>query len=198
MTTVNVILGSSRPASLGRGLFKNLENQKDQLETNHQIKLHFMDLVNYNLPFFYEDVAPMDNKNRVLPNNEQKWINDMKVADGYLFIVPEYNHAAPAVLKNALDFLAFEAKGKPAKIITYSNNGRGGQFSFLSLLPTLNQLGLIILPKPTIIGKVDKNFKPDGNYQPDAPSKNHYTMRLTKTISEIAFYSTLLKEHPFS
>lgn len=198
MTVINVILGSSRPASLGRGLFKNLEKQKAQFEKDHHIKLHFMDLADYNLPFFYEDVPPMANKNRELAPNEQKWVDDMKAADGYLFLVPEYNHAAPAVLKNALDFLAFEVKGKPAKVITYATNGRGGQFAFLSLIPTLNQLGMITLPKPTVIGNVDKNFKLDGDYQPDAPSKDHYTMRLAQTISEIAFYSTLLKDHPFN
>lgn len=198
MTTINVILGSSRKASLGRGLLKNLEKQAVQFEKDNQIKLHFMDLTDYNLPFFYEAVPPMTNKNRSLPANEQKWVDDMKEADGYLFLVPEYNHSAPAVLKNALDFLAFEAKDKPAKIITYANNGRGGQFSFLALLPTLCQLGFITLPKPTVIGNIDKNFQLNGDYQLDAPSKEYYEKKLAKTVSEIAFYSTLLKEHPFN
>jgi NAD(P)H-dependent FMN reductase len=29
----------------------------------------------------------------------------MAWTDGYLFVVPEYNYAVPALVKNALDFL---------------------------------------------------------------------------------------------
>ncbi|WP_429971816.1 NADPH-dependent FMN reductase [Fructilactobacillus sp. Tb1] len=198
MTKINVILGSSRKASLGRGLFKNLEQQKAFFEQENDVELQFIDLAEVNLPFFYEDLPPMQNKNRALQANEQKWVDDMNSADGYLFLVPEYNHSVPAVLKNALDFLAFEGKDKPAKVITYSNNGRGGQFAFLGLLPTLSQLGFFTLPKPTVIGNVDKNFQLDGDYQPDAPSKEYYTKKLAATVNEISFYSKLFKEHPFN
>jgi NAD(P)H-dependent FMN reductase len=47
-------------------------------------------------------------------------------ADGYLFVVPEYNLSVPAVVKNALDLLAHEADAKPASILSYSDTFNGG------------------------------------------------------------------------
>jgi NAD(P)H-dependent FMN reductase len=47
-------------------------------------------------------------------------------ADGYLFVVPEYNLSVPAVVKNALDLLAHEADAKPASIVSYSDTFNGG------------------------------------------------------------------------
>lgn len=194
---INLILGSTRDESLGRRLFQYLLNRQDEFEKVNDVKFNFISLSDYNLPFFYESMAPMDNPNRVLKPNEQKWVDDMRQADGYIFLVPEYNHSFPAVLKNALDFLAFEAKGKPAKIITYSNNSRGGQFSYPALLPTLGQLGFFTLPKPTSVRNVDKNFGVDGNFVKDAPGKSGDIKKLNRAFTESAFYSKLFKEHPF-
>ncbi|UQS86884.1 NAD(P)H-dependent oxidoreductase [Nicoliella spurrieriana] len=197
MSTINVILGTSRKAALGKNLLNYMAAHKDEYEKMTGDQFNFMELGSYNLPFFYEDLAPLNNPDRTLKENEQKWVDDMKNADGYIFMTPEYNHSIPAVLKNGIDYLAGEIGDKPALIITYSNNSRGGQFGGNALSPIINRLGSFVLPKSVVIGNVQDNFAADGAVLPDAPSGEYYGKKLTQTAKRIAFYTDLLKDHPF-
>lgn len=198
MIQINVILGSNRKVSIGKRIFKYLENKiAPVVAEREEISFKFMDLNDYDLPFFYEDVPPINNDHRELASNEQQWIDDMQAADGYLFITPEYNHSIPAVLKNAIDFLANEGSRKPAKIISYADSMRAGQFGGEALREVINRLGFITLPMITTVGKVTSNFTPDGFLMDDAPSGEYYQKKLLETLHEIGFYSRILKENPY-
>lgn len=194
MKKIAVILGSTRPTGLGRYLFNYLKQLTTTLSTT---QFTFLDLTTYQLPFFAEALPPMANSQRVLPANQQQWLDDIAAADGYIFLTPEYNHAEPAVLKNALDFLAFEAQRKPAKIISYSDNLRGGQFGAAALVPILQRLGLVVLPKPTPVRNVQTTLQPDGQLISDAPLAPRYRKGLTAVLTEITYYTTVLTDHPF-
>ena len=142
-------------------------------------------------------LPPMANSQRDLPANQQQWLDDIAAADGYIFLTPEYNHAEPAVLKNALDFLAFEAQHKPAKLISYSDNLRGGQFGAAALVPILQRLGIVVLPKPTPVGNVQATLQPDGQLIANAPLASRYRQGLSTALNEINYYTTVLTDHPF-
>ncbi|USS90402.1 NADPH-dependent FMN reductase [Fructilactobacillus carniphilus] len=197
MTTIDIILGSSRINAEGHKLFHYLENHASDWVNPGQVTLRFMDIATYQLPLFNEDESPMDNPHRQLTENEQRWLDDLKQADGYVILTPEYNHSLPAALKNGLDYVAYEMQGKPVRILTYAPSARGGQFAFLALLPTLNQLGCFVLPKPTIIGRITQNFTVAGEMPIDAPAVARYPERLKRMVREIAFYGQLFVEHPF-
>ncbi|MEJ6400939.1 NADPH-dependent FMN reductase [Nicoliella lavandulae] len=195
--TINIILCSSRENSLGANYFNYLKQNQASFVKETGTDLKFIKIGDYHLPFFYETIPPMNNSNRQLTSNEQAWIDDMRNASGYIFLTPEYNHSVPAVIKNALDYLAHEGDSKPAKLVSYSNNSRGGQFGANELAPILMKLGLIVLPNFAAIGNVDKNFSEDGSLLTDAPSKEYYIKKSDQIINEIAFYSKLLADHPY-
>ncbi|USS88107.1 NAD(P)H-dependent oxidoreductase [Fructilactobacillus hinvesii] len=197
MTTIDIILGSSRTNAEGRKLFQYLQKHASDWIDPTKVILHFMDIAAYQLPLFDEDEAPMDNPHRQLTENEQRWIADLQQADGYVLLTPEYNHSLPAALKNGLDYVAYEMQGKPVRILTYAPSARGGQFAFLALLPTLNQLGCFVLPKPTIIGRITQNFTRNGEMPADAPAIARYPDRLQRMVREIAFYGQLFVKNPF-
>ncbi|MBW1605879.1 NADPH-dependent FMN reductase [Lactobacillus sp. Sy-1] len=197
MTKINVILGSSRNVSLGKNLLNYLKAHQGEYEQATGAQFNFLEVGSYDLPFFYEDFAPLNNPDRHLKPNEQKWLDDMNAADGYVFLTPEYNHSFPAVLKNAVDYIAGEVNGKPAVIVSYSSNGRGGQFGGLELGPVLTRLGVFILPPQVLIGSVQDNFAADGAVLPDAPSGAYYGKKLLQTAKRIVFYTNLFKDHPF-
>ncbi|USS93330.1 NAD(P)H-dependent oxidoreductase [Fructilactobacillus ixorae] len=198
MITINVILGSSRANAAGHHLFAYLQTHQPTFTNPADVQLNFMDIANYDLPFFNEPAAPMDNPNRTLTPPEQQWLNDLQAGDGYVILTPEYNHSIPAVLKNGLDYVAFEMQGKPVRVLTYAPSAQGGQFAFLALLPTLNQLGCWVLPKPTIIGRVTQNFTADGEMPVDAPAAGRYPDRLERMLQELAFYAQVLRENRFA
>ena len=59
------------------------------------------------------------------------WIDQVRAADGLVFVTPEYNYSVPGVLKNAIDWAsrpAFESvfKGKKCLVISTSGGALGG------------------------------------------------------------------------
>ncbi len=53
------------------------------------------------------------------------WSERVVAARGVLFVAPQYNWGYPAPLKNAIDHLYPEWRGKPALIVTYGAHGGG-------------------------------------------------------------------------
>ncbi len=47
----------------------------------------------------------------------------MAALDAYIFVSSQHNWGIPAGLKNAIDYLFNEWKGKPAAIVTYGGHG---------------------------------------------------------------------------
>jgi len=45
--------------------------------------------------------------------------------DGFVFVVPEYNHSFPGALKNALDYVSREWNDKAAGIVSYGGHAAG-------------------------------------------------------------------------
>ncbi|WP_105956818.1 NADPH-dependent FMN reductase [Apilactobacillus quenuiae] len=140
----------------------------------------------------------MENKQRVVPANQQQWLDDMQDADGYIFLTPEYNHSMPAVLKNAVDYLADQISDKAVLTMSYSNNGRGGQFGGLALNDVLTRLNAFLLPQIVSVGNVQKKFNSDGTIKSDAPTKERTMQKLETAMKKITFYSDLFKNNKFN
>jgi NAD(P)H-dependent FMN reductase len=51
------------------------------------------------------------------------WAATIRSYDGFLFVVPEYNHSFPATLKNAIDYLFAEWHHKAAGFVSYGAHG---------------------------------------------------------------------------
>jgi chromate reductase len=76
-------------------------------------------------------------------------------ADGLLFVSPEYNHAVPGVLQNAIDWASRPPdqpfKGKPAAIMGASTGRLGTVRMQHSLRTTLDSLEAYTLLKPEVM-----------------------------------------------
>ena len=55
------------------------------------------------------------------------WASVVAQYDGFVFVVPEYNHSFPGVLKNAIDFLFAEWNDKAAGIVTLGGTAGGAR-----------------------------------------------------------------------
>lgn len=92
-----------------------------------------------------------------------KWKEVVSRADGYVFIVPEYNHHPPGELKIALDKALEEYAKKPAALCTVSSGGFGGSRVAEHMYPLLIRLGMCPSYDLTIhISKVKELFE-EGN-----------------------------------
>lgn len=120
MLTLQIILGSSRDTRLGGDVAAWLmalakERQDFQPE--------LLDLKEWNLPFLNE---PNPASGEYVSDVTKKWSEKISQGDGYIMIVPEYNHGYSAVLKNAVDHLYKEWNNKPVAFVGYAGSMSGG------------------------------------------------------------------------
>ncbi|OCF44609.1 hypothetical protein I317_01496 [Kwoniella heveanensis CBS 569] len=89
--------------------------------------LHLVDLEEWNLPLFDESGVPSQILDPTQYDHEhtRRWSVEISSYDAFIFVTPQYNWGYPASLKNAIDYLYHEWKGKPAMIITYGGHGGG-------------------------------------------------------------------------
>jgi NAD(P)H-dependent FMN reductase len=80
-----------------------------------------VDLKEWHLPMDDEAAIPATGEYR--NGHTRAWSEKIRGADGFAIVTPQYNWGYPAVLKNALDHLYDEWKGKPLMLVTYGGHG---------------------------------------------------------------------------
>jgi NAD(P)H-dependent FMN reductase len=189
-TKIGVVLGSSRAQRLGERVIRwVLTGAKEVPEADFAL----FDLACYRLPFFDEAIAPWDNPDRHPAPNIARWLADMASADGYLFVVPEYNLAVPAVVKNALDLLAHEADAKPASILSYSDTFNGGVTAGHELRLILNKLGMLPLPRTIPLAHAEQLLDPDGSLVVESRLTRIAGQLLPYMLRELVHYAAALR-----
>jgi NAD(P)H-dependent FMN reductase len=117
---IALIIGSTRPT---RFADKPAQWMLKQAQTRGEIEVEVVDLRDHPLPFFAEVAT-----NGRAPSKDPeaiRWQQTIGRFDGYIFVVPEYNHSVTAVLKNALDQAYKEWNRKPFTAIGYGSVGGG-------------------------------------------------------------------------
>lgn len=116
MASIAIVLGSVRPGRVGEQVVRWVEDQARQVEG---VQTVFVDLRDYNLPFFAEEMPP----SMQAPTSPVavRLRADLEANDAVLFVTPEYNHSVPAALKNAIDYLPpATLKEKTVGLVGYS------------------------------------------------------------------------------
>jgi len=142
---VQVILGSTRKGRAGERVSRWF---MDQAQGRDDLRLELVDLRDWPLPFFDSPVPPA--MGRYDDPAQQAWGAHVGRADAYVLVTPEYNHGYPAVLKNALDTVYAEWRGKPVGFVGYGSVGAGVRaveqlrqvVIELSMLPLREQVGI--------------------------------------------------------
>lgn len=187
---IGVVLGSTREQRLGDRVCRFVMDKAAEVQ---EAEFEVLDLRSYQLPLFYETIAPWNNNEREVAPNVASWLEDMASADGYLFVVPEYNYAVPGAVKNALDLLAHEADGKPASILSYSDTPHGGIIAGHELRLTLNKLGMLPLPKSVPLSNADELLNPDGSLAVESEFALKIAQFLPWSLRELVRYADALR-----
>lgn len=175
-----VVLGSVRPESRGRVVAGWV---KGAVRTDSRLELDYVDAATLNLPFYNEAVSPfsMKRNNQDYTNSEGKiWAERVRRADGFIFLVAEYNHGYTAVLKNAIDWVGPEWVDKPVGFISYATTVIGGSRAVEQLRQVVVEVSLVQVANAIHFPRIDEAFGEDG--QPLHPSSND---NLKKMLEEI-------------
>lgn len=122
MTRIAIVVGSTRPGRRGDQVARWVQEQA-AARTPHEAGVEYaiVDLAEVSLPLLDEPVpaAIGDYRNE----HTRRWADQVASFDGFIFVTPEYNHAVPAALKNAIDYLFAEWHDKAAAFVSYGLNG---------------------------------------------------------------------------
>lgn len=147
---IGIILGSTRQGRTGEPIAEWVTEAMKAAARQHEVQL--IDLAQYPMPFVDSETLPVALEGKFPHEAVQQWSAAIAACDAFVFVMPEYNHAYPAVLKNAIDWLWAEWKGKPAGIVSYSSGPIGGARGTEQLKLVLSYVGLRVTQNHLHIG----------------------------------------------
>jgi NAD(P)H-dependent FMN reductase len=110
-------------------------------------------------------------------------------ADGFVLVVPEYNHGYPGMLKHALDSNLKEYIHKAVGICGVSAGGFGGTRVIESLLPVMRELGLVTIFWDGNFSFAQSMFSADGTIL----DEDTHVKRMDKFLGELIWMSKVLR-----
>jgi chromate reductase, NAD(P)H dehydrogenase (quinone) len=165
---IAIIVGSLREGSLNRKMARAICAIRDDNLDCSMVEIGDLPLYNQDL-----DANP--------PEQWARFRDQVRPADGVLFVSPEYNRGVPGVLKNAIDVgsrpygqSVFDKK--PAGIVTVSPGGIGGFGANHQIRQTCVFLNMPVMQQPeAYLGHVnDDSFDQNGQLK-DGPLKELVT-----------------------
>ena len=111
---IALILGSTRPGRRGDQIAAWV---LEAARAHGGAEYGLIDLADHDLGNLDEPGNP--NAQQYQHGHTRAWGALVDSFDGYVFLVPEYNHSYPGALKNALDYVYREWNDKAAGIISY-------------------------------------------------------------------------------
>jgi NAD(P)H-dependent FMN reductase len=182
MTTLKIILGSTRPGSPAPAIGSWIAEQAHPSFDRVQV----VDLATVNLPFLDEPEHPR--LGRYTQPHTFAWSRTVDEADTLIIVTPEYNGGFPAPVKNALDFLHAEWRNKALGMVSYSGGPGGGRGAAAALAPVAAALGLVTTDVSVALPKAAGRIV-DGEFAPtDAENADLTTMieQLVEADRELA------------
>jgi NAD(P)H-dependent FMN reductase len=156
MTKIAVVVGSVREGRSSDRLAKWVAE-----EVKNQAEVEILDLKDYPMPFMDEAISPRYNPDRQPIPEVKKWLDKVAEFDGYVFVTPEYNRTTSGVLKNAIDFFAFEIEKKPVALVGHGSSG--GAQAIASLRMALPGVGAVTVPQALFFShRVGEVVSPEG------------------------------------
>src|SRR5437899_8273080 len=120
---------------------------------------------------------------------DSKFSATVNEADALIFVVPEYNHSFPGLLKHVLDTNLKEYIHKAASVCGVSAGPFGGARMIQSLLPVLRELGMMTIFTDVYFGSAGKLFDPATGKITDPA----YAGRVDKFLNELVWMSRALR-----
>ena len=119
MTTIGIILGSTRPGRVGPEVANWVHRQRWPEATSGSSSSTCA-----------TTLSPTSTRSArrcsasTSTSTPRAWARTVSPYDGYVFVTAEYNHGTPGVLKNAIDYLHAEWRDKAVGLVSYGIWGR--------------------------------------------------------------------------
>lgn len=185
-----VIIGAVRE---GRKTPRQAKWVMKALEAMEGVQAELVDLKDYPMPIFNEPVSPRYNPDRKVVPEAQRWLNKLEEFEAYVFVTPEYNHAVPGVLKNAIDYIDWQLQRKPVTVV--SHGSAGGARAEVALKEILSESRAVPMSTVSGVAMTGMNDKidEDGNLSEAEKSNPRGPQSALETLlAELNWYSDAL------
>lgn len=147
-------------------------------EENEEIEVQLIDPLDFNFPNDGNDEY----------NKDPRYTEITQRADGFVIVVPEYNHSFPGTLKRMLDSELRNYVHKPVAFAGVSSGSWGGVRGIESLVNPVREMGLAATFTDVQFPKVEELFDGEGNLQDEK-----YIKRVNKMFDELIWMAKALK-----
>ena len=161
MTTLAVIIGSTRP---GRAGLPITEWFVDRASRHGGFDVEVSDLAEIRLPLLDEPNHPR--LQRYEHDHTKAWSERIARADAVVMVTPEYNHGYPAALKNAIDYLHEEWRDKPVGFVSYGGVAAGTR-AVQQLKPVVSAVRMVPVVESVNIPFFSQFLSDDGEVRPN-------------------------------
>lgn len=187
---LGIVIGTTRQNRQSPKQGKWVLNATKEFE---DIDAEIIDLNDFPMPFFDEEVSPRYNPNRQVAPEVKKFLDKMAEQDAFIFVTPEYNHSIPAVLKNAFDYMTWEMQRKPATIVSHGTVG--GARAAMHLKEIISEGQAVPIPKFVAFPGMSAAINDDGEITDEALRDSPYGPQaaLKGMLDELVWYGEALK-----
>lgn len=189
MSKIAVVIGS-----IHEGRVTNRQAKWVANEIGKYAEVEIVDLADYDLPMFKEAGSPRYVQDRKVTPIVQKWLDKIEQFDGYVIVTPEYNRSTSSVLKNAIDYLAYELEHKPVALVGHGSSG--GAQAISSLRNIMPGVGAFTTPKALYFSQNISEMIDQNGVLNEELRKNPYgpQAQLASIAKEIVWFSDALAE----
>ena len=180
MTSIGIIIGSTRPGRRGEAVGKWVY---DVASRRTDADFQLIDLADHALPLLDEPRPPR--LGEYVHEHTKKWSATIAPLDGFVFVTPEYNHSTSAALKNAIDYLFVEWNDKAAGFVSYG--GTGGTRAVEHLRLIMGELAVADV-RPQVALNMRTDFE---NFTAFKPEERHLPLLHTMLDQVVAWSGAL-------
>lgn len=179
---IAVVVGSTRPGRRADAVAEWVQRLAAKRE---DAVFEVLDIADFALPLLDEPLPAMSG--RYSQPHTRRWAEAVAGYDGFVFVVPEYNHSVPGALKNAIDFLYGEWVDKAAGFVSYGASAAG--------VRAIEQLRLILseLQIATVRDQVALSLRTDFTDRTAFTPDEHQEHALGRMLDQVVRWSTALR-----
>ena len=155
-----------------------------------EFSVEILDLKDYQFPLFAEAISPAQVEGSYGKPEVDKWAGKIAEADGFIFVIPEYNHGCPPSLINNLDYIYKEWNKKPMCVVSYGGVGGARAVEQLrtivieqQMVPLRNSVNIM---NPWMLSEMDNSLK--------AGALDGYVKTAQNMLVQLFWWANVLKE----
>lgn len=148
-----------------------------------------VDLADQDLPLLDEPLPAAFGEYR--HPHTRRWAELVGAFDGFVFVVPEYNHSMPPAVKNAIDYLYAEWNDKAAGFVSFGIHGGVRAAEHLRLVLAETKTACV---RTTVALNLFADFDvPDIRQRGTFAPAEHHEPALLRMLDEVVEWSTALR-----